>query len=186
MFSRFIIVCITLIMLSSCLNQDQNLEKNIEIHLFLLEETNRLKLKDFILDKYGEELYRDDISALFLNCYEYLDTISNELLIQSGGYNRDNGLLINPNDQDISFELINRYEMYSKLNSYKDDLELLIEEEHYFKNEFNDILYNIDSDFFRKKSKEIKAKEFYYILLIVQYKILVLELEYIEINLRNS
>ena len=88
--TKFTFLVLGLVLLASCKGEGVKTESDFDkltSYFFLIEESNRLVLKEFIMDNHDLNSERSQISKDIIELYEILDGGVVELLDKAGGYN---------------------------------------------------------------------------------------------------
>jgi hypothetical protein len=167
-----------LVLLVGCKSKTNTSFREITSGLYQFEESNRIDFRSYI-----EQLHApiSQLSREVIYLYDLMDTVTTNLLVQSGGYAED-GTMIGGSDLEIGKQIISSFKLFEKIkrrmskikNDYNSDSydTALIEE-------LEKSLYIILSD---KMNLHTTVSKLYLDILIMQNKILVAETKYFELK----
>ncbi|MCC5922083.1 MAG: hypothetical protein LAT68_17045 [Cyclobacteriaceae bacterium] len=187
---RLISILILLFFLSCGKKNCESLDSSISELMYLLEETNRLDLKEVVVSYHLTDDRTNMINNFIIEVYVEIDKVTEDLLLKSGGYS-ENGVLLGADNAEVGSLVFNDHNIINKicfkLSEFKSELE---KTELPYKKETTKELESILLPFFKngfndKYLSDASVAKLYLQLLIIQNRLLVAEVKYFE-KLRSS
>ena len=179
-FNKILLLTL-LIPIFSCVEQQCEVSKedfdDFSSVLYLLEESNRIDFRRFIVSNHLESNKSNDINKSIVIIYDLIDVALEELLRVSDGYN-SKGELISGSKKGFGVRIFSEKALIENINNEIDKIRNIQGSESII-DQIESSLYpllNLD----REILQELTNAKLYLLMAVVQNKLLVTEIKYFE------
>ena len=163
-----------MILFISCTREDDKCIDIDEYHnltsiFFKIEESNRIELKSIIEENHINS--DDSVKMSLIELYDIIDIVTEDLLIESGGYHPQKAYLLGGLSKEASRNVLIKFDLRSKIEDKLLELKIICSESTF--SEIKACLYPILDDDYYEVLKNTSMAKLYLDLLIIQKRVLI-------------